>query len=224
MRQWLPIALLLVAGSLLLWQCTGPAVTDDSGGSEITNGKVLALDGTPAQGITVTGYPEYYIKGNSSLSGIISTVTDERGKFELEIDSGHFYNVFIIDSLSRSGYSAGHVGEKTDLGTVQLDTLSYITGTIQTADTPMAEPYLIVYCLGTPYRTDLYSNETTFRFDDVPPGSYVFSVALPPKAGCGPDGCDTTIGGSEGIGVTVGSGIPAVIDTVVNTDSLGVLP
>jgi hypothetical protein len=116
-RQWPLAVLLLAVVTALHFGCTAPSAAGDPGGSEITNGKVLAMSGGPAAGITVTGYPVDYLKGSHRTVRIVSAVTDEQGMFELPIDSGK-YNLFIIDSLDGSGCCVRDIGPREDVGTV----------------------------------------------------------------------------------------------------------
>src|SRR3989339_844068 len=87
---------------VVLLTCTGPSITEGPGGSEITNGKVVTIDGAPVSGLAVSAFPENYIYGYSSAGTVIKSVTDSNGNFELAIDSG-LYNVFTVDTLAGAG-------------------------------------------------------------------------------------------------------------------------
>ncbi len=215
---------LLVVMQLLV-DCSAPTAVVDPGGSEITNGKVVAMDGARASGINVAAYPQKYIAGNSDTALIVKTVTGADGAFELAIDSG-LYNIFIIDTMTRSGSCIRNIGPKTDLGTIRLDSLGSIAGTVR-IDSARAVPLLIIYSRGTPMRVNIASSDGLFRFSNVPAGAYTLSIAQQPPTGCipGEDCLPGGVGSEGGLGsVTVEAGTTAAVDTLVNAGSIGRLP
>jgi hypothetical protein len=218
-------ALLFQLMVMLAVTCTTGLTGGDPGGSEITNGKVAAMNGTPASGLTVAAYPEKFIVGQSGIASVITAVTDGDGAFELPIDSG-LYNVFVVDTSTRSGCLVRDVGPNTGLGTIRLDALGSIEGIIR-IDSAQAAPVLIVYSRGTPLRVNIASSDGTFRFERVPSGTYTLSIAELPPTGCAPGiDCGTPgAGGEDGKGsVTVESGATAVVDTLVRAADIGPLP
>jgi hypothetical protein len=225
MKRLMLTLLPLPISMMMLFQCSVPPVAGNPGGSEITNGKVVAMTGDPVSGVRVNAYPATYIQDRSSALAIVSAVTGPDGSFELEIDSG-LYNLFIIDSTIRNGAFLPTVGPKTDLGTVTLDTLGSIAGTVHRADTSKANVSLIVYSKGTPLRTDVDGNDSTFHFGNIPSGKYTLSIVKYPVVGCIP-GQDCNPGGGENPGNderVVLAGMTTVVDTVINIANIGVLP
>ena len=218
------IALTLFA-ALFLIDCTTSVAGGDPGGSEITNGKVLSMAGTPASGITVSAYPPGYIAGRWSTATVITAMTDDTGGFTLAIDSG-LYNIYIVDSSTDGGFFISDIGPKQDLGTLRLDSLGTIQGTIQ-SDSPDAAQLLVVYSSGTPLRINIPLSTGDFRFDRVPAGSYRLSVAKLPLVGCTP-GIDCLPGGTAApVGIPdirVASGAVTTVDTLLDVNAIGELP
>lgn len=221
-RLIMTISPLLIVFQLLI-DCSTQSAAGDPGGSEITNG-VVAMGGIPASGININAYPTEYLQGKSSVAAIINAVTGIDGSFELNIDSGT-YNLFIIDTTTRCGACLRDIGPKTDLGTITLDTLGSIAGTVHLADTIINSSPLIIYSIGTPFRTDIYANDSTFRFDHVPQGTYSLSIAKQSPVGCIP-GQDCNPGGANPRSdeVKVNAGTTTVVDTAVYIKDIGVLP
>ena len=210
---------------LFFIECTTSVTGGDPGGSEITNGKVVSMAGTPASGITVSAYPPGYIADRWSTATVITTMTDDTGGFTLAIDSG-LYNIYIVDSSTECGYFISDIGPKQHLGTLRLDSLGTIQGTIQ-VDSPNAAQVLVVYSSGTPLKINIPLSSGDFRFDRVPAGSYLLSVAKLPLTGCTP-GIDCFPGGTAApVGipdVRVASGAITSVDTVLDVNTIGELP
>jgi hypothetical protein len=216
--------LLLIAG-LLMSGCS--LVADGgSGGSEITNGFVVAQNGEALGGVTVTAYPQRFIAGHYSVSTVLQTETNADGAFTIAIDSGA-YNLFIIDTATGIGAAVFDVGPRDELGSIALKQLGAISGTLLFSDE--RPDGVAVYCLGTPYLNELYPSDPVFRFELVPAGNYTLSYAKLPKVGCTP-GIDCLPGGgvTDSTGeqgqVTVTAGSETVVDTTINTADLGELP
>lgn len=223
--------LLLLAGTLLLIVgiltvgCSSVA-DGGPGGSEITNGFVVAQSGEALAGVTVTAYPQRFIAGRYRISTVLQAETHVDGKFTIAIESGS-YNLFIIDTTAGIGATVFDVGPKEELGTIQLAQLGAISGTLQFSDE--RPDGVIVYCPGTPYLRELFTSDPVFRFELVPAGNYTLSYAKLPKVGCTPGIDCTPVGGGTGDGteqglVTVAAGSATVIDTTINTTDLGELP
>jgi len=213
---------LSIVGSLLTGGCSNNVAGGNSGGTEITNGRIVARGGAAAAGVTVAAYPVAFIRGQSAVASVITSETGSDGTFTIGIDSG-LYNIFVIDSAGGSGLFVKDVGPKTDLGTLLLDTLGTIAGTVR-ADVKGTS--LVVYSRGTPFRDELYGSDSSFSFTRVPSGTYDVSIAKLPTVGCAP-GEDCLPGGgipSVKEGLTVMPGKSTVIDTLVNTEQLSTLP
>jgi hypothetical protein len=200
---------------LMVSSCSGPA---SPGGSEITNGKIVSLEGVPVVGITVKAYPLAYIEGKSSPLSVIVTTTDTNGLFRLAIDSA-YYNVFIIDTVAYRGKQLPEIGANQDLGTVRLDSLSAINVTVHRSDTLKNVP-INTYCKGSPFRKDLSGNDSVFQFNSVPAGSYRLSYDIqPPPTGCAPGG--ECLGGGvivqgQDVNIDVTSNKTAVVDAIID--------
>lgn len=211
---------------LLYAECTPDIAGGDPGGSEITNGAVLSMAGSPAPGINVTAYPLAYIAGSSAENTVIKTFTNDTGGFALPIDSGR-YNLFIADSVHGSGSLIRDIGSRQHLGTIKLDTLGIIEGTV-TIDAPPEAPILIIYSKGTPLRVAIASADRIFRLDRVPPGTYTLSIAKTPAVGCTP-GIDC-LPGSPAVSpvelknIIIPSGGKTMVNTMILADSIGTLP
>ncbi|NLE01766.1 MAG: DUF4198 domain-containing protein [Fibrobacter sp.] len=218
------LVLILLVATVLSFSCSESFVNGGYGGSEITNGKVIAFNGKPASGIDVTAYPLTYIPGKSDTLEKKTAVTDRKGNFTIDIDSG-LYNLFIIDSLSGSGKLIRDVGPKTDLNTIYLDTLGSISGTLN-FDRQWSNHYVVVYSTGTPFLQSILSqgNTSTFVFDGVPTGEYRLSIArLDGIAGCPPGKeCNVRPGKNSNNQeiIRVESGKDAFSNILINVDSL----
>ncbi len=211
--------------ALLFIDCTMSVTGGDPGGSEITNGKLLSMAGTPAAGITISAYPPGYIAEKWSTATVITAMTDDTGGFTLAIDSG-LYNIYIVDSSTDCGFFISDIGPKQHLGTLRLDSLGTIQGTIH-VDTPDEVLMLVVYSSGTPLRINIPLSSGDFRFDRVPAGSYQLSVAKLPLVGCTP-GIDCLPGGTASpVGIPdirVASGTVTTVDTLLDVSAIGELP
>lgn len=211
----------ILVASLLYTQCAHSIVSGDQGGSEITNGAVISMAGLPASGIVVTAYPLAYIAGNSAQNTVITTFTNDTGGFVLPIVSGN-YNLYIADSTC-GGNLMRNVGAHQNLGTIRLDSLGYMEGTIHT-DSAQNAP-LTAYCKGTPLRVPLAANNGFFSFNLIPAGTYTLSIAkISLIAGCTPGfDCQPGTGALPlEVAVTsiiVQSGRTVVIDTLISMDS-----
>jgi|GEM_PF-5272963 len=204
-------------------RCTNNSAGVDPGGSEITNGRLVAISGLAAAGVPVAAYPECYVRGVWNDSSIIHTVTDSDGKFELPIDSGK-WNLFAVDTAEGIGFFMGGVGPKESLGTICLDSLGSIAGTVRKRGELAGGVQLFVYCTGTPLRHEIAFGDSTFRFDSVPRGSYPLGIAQKELIGCEPGVDCLPSSGSGGLSLgdlIVTPGGETLLDTVVNVVDIG---
>lgn len=204
-------------------RCTTNSAGVDPGGSEITNGILVAINGLAAAGVPVAAYPECYVRGVSDGSSVIHTVTDSDGKFELPIDSGN-WNLLAVDTANQVGFFMSGVGPKASLGTIRLDSLGSIAGTVRKRGELTDGVQLFVYCTGTPLRSEIALGDSTFRFESVPKGSYSLGIARSEQIGCEP-GIDCHPSSGSG-GVPLGDlivtpGGETLLDTAVNVVDIG---
>jgi hypothetical protein len=220
----------LAAAIMVMALCTtgcdgGGSEIANGGGSEITNGKLVGMSGAPLAGRTVEVYPETYIYRRSSVSSIKQAVTAGDGTFELDIDSGA-YNLYFVDTATGSGVCVREIVAGQRLGTIRLDTLGAISGTIRTTDTSSYSTPLIIFSKGVPLFSSIASSNGLFRFESVPPGTYPLSLAKMPPAGCAPgEDCLPGDSGKPALfsSAIVDIGKTAVVDTIISIDDVGTL-
>ena len=221
MKRSIVQLLLCVCVAAILKQCNVSSVPGP-GGSEVTNGFVMTTDGLPVSGIEVTAYHVLYLQRNSRENLLIAK-TDDRGYFELEIDTG-LYNVFVIDTAGKIGICVRDVGPGEEMNVLLLDSLGAISGIVHDADSGMLWSPLYIYSLGSPFGVFLYPDTRSFTIDNVPPGSYSLSMARVPFIGC-PSGsdCQTPPGESSFSNVAVTRGDTVVVDTTIRIRDVGYL-
>ena len=173
--------LLLAGGALLLIRCTTSGLTGgttDTGNARI-GAVIYTADGGRAAGVAVTVCPAEYVpevENPSESAALIRTVTDDTGYFHVDtIDEGD-YSIEVNDGISQAVRLQVELSEANEDPLILDDTLqAYATvdGHAGAVGNTSIKRYCLVYGLD---RRIPVAADGSFRIDDLPSGTYNFTV------------------------------------------------
>lgn len=182
MRAWMAVVLLAA-----LLRCSS-SPTDVAGGTSDTGnpkiaGAAYTQDSLPAAFATVRVRPADYLTdalpmgAEKRAASILDTLTDDKGRFLLEVDAGFTYSIEITDRESTAVLlhcTADSAGTTADIGRATLAPFARLSGTV-TASVDIGPVDVTVYGLERRVRVDSLSGE--YAIDDLPAGAYRLRVS-----------------------------------------------